>query len=140
MIGRRLPLFLTFIALALCGASRGTAILLCSDCTCSTSCSATCYDDFGASTCGNGGVCSGGFACGCSCPYQATSSLWGELKQNTCGNLESNLHSNLTSWANGQCGACGACFYSYTTQYPSCTITSDGFYTQAATLAYACGF
>jgi hypothetical protein len=76
----------------------------------------------------------------CDCPSSATQSLWGELKQNTCSNLENNLYSNLRSWANGQCGEeCGACFYSYTTDYPSCTITSDGFYTQAGTLTYACG-
>lgn len=76
----------------------------------------------------------------CTCPASATSSLWGELKQNTCSNLDSNLYANLRSWANGQCGEqCGACFYSYTTHYPSCTITPDGFYTQAGTLTYACG-
>jgi hypothetical protein len=75
----------------------------------------------------------------CDCPPSATQSVWGELKQNTCSNLESNLYANLRSWANAQCGECGACFYSYTTHYPSCTITSDGFYTQAGTLAYACG-
>ena len=76
----------------------------------------------------------------CTCPSSATSSLWGELKQNTCSNLDSNLYSNLRSWADGQCGSCGACFYSYSTQYPSCTITPDGFYTQAGTLTYACGY
>jgi hypothetical protein len=75
----------------------------------------------------------------CDCPSQATNSLYGELKQNTCTNLESNLYSNLRSWANGQCGECGACFYSYTTCYPSCTVTPDGYYTQAGTLTYACG-
>lgn len=75
----------------------------------------------------------------CGCPSSANQSLWGELKQNTCSNLESNLYANLRSWATGQCGECGACFYSYTTHYPSCTITSDGFYTQAGTLKYACG-
>ena len=78
----------------------------------------------------------------CDCPPSANQSVWGELKQNTCTNLDTNLYLNLRSYANGQCssGGCGACFYSYSTDYPSCTITSDGFYTQSGTLTYACGF
>jgi hypothetical protein len=74
----------------------------------------------------------------CSCPYEATSSQGGSLSQNTCESLESNLNSNLRSVANSYCGTCGACIYSYTTDYPSCTVI-NGFYTQAATLTYACG-
>ncbi|HEX6898465.1 MAG TPA: hypothetical protein VF789_02085 [Thermoanaerobaculia bacterium] len=77
----------------------------------------------------------------CTCPSQATNYLSGELTQNTCSNLETNLYSNLRSWANGVLcdDPCGACFYSYTTHYPSCTTTSDGRYIQAGTLWYACG-
>jgi hypothetical protein len=75
----------------------------------------------------------------CECPDQATSTQGGSLSQNTCWNLEENLYGNLRSVANSYCGRCGACFYSYTTEYPSCTMTGDGFYIQSGTLTYACG-
>ena len=74
----------------------------------------------------------------CYCPDEATSSQGGTLSQNTCDNLESNLYSNLRSVASSYCGKCEACFYSYTTYYPSCTVI-NGFYTQSGTLTYACG-
>ena len=74
----------------------------------------------------------------CSCPDEATSSQGGSLGQNTCEGLESNLNSNLRSAGDSYCGRCGACIYSYTTDYPSCTFI-NGFYTQSGTLTYACG-
>ena len=76
----------------------------------------------------------------CGCPAQATSSLWGELTQNTCVNLETNLYNNLRSWAHSLCDECEACFYSYTTHYPTCSTNPSGNYIQAGTLYYACGF
>ncbi len=76
----------------------------------------------------------------CDCPPAATSSVGGTLNQMTCANLETNLYSNLRSYAASFCGSCGACFYSgYTTYYPSCYY-SDGWYSQSGTLPYACGF
>ena len=75
----------------------------------------------------------------CDCPAEATSSQGGSLRQGTCWNLEEYLYGNLRSVANSYCGQCGACFYSYTTEYPSCTVDEDGFYIQSGTLTYACG-
>jgi hypothetical protein len=77
---------------------------------------------------------------GCLCPAGSWSLMSGTIGQNTCTNLESNLLSNLQSFANSNCSPDGACFGSYTTQYPACTISTDDpyMYIQSGTLQYKC--
>ena len=75
---------------------------------------------------------------GCYCPNGAWRLMTSTSYGYPCMDMDSQLRDSLAYFADSACPENGACFGTYTTQYPACTMNSEGFYIQTGTLKYKC--